>query len=339
MSAEASRTPGQHHDPLVGSVRTALENRPTPGPIAVLPEEPDVFADAIRAGGGTVAPLTSETRGIVWLSEKRSDELAVVLRENPGIGWVQLPWAGVDGFSALLERFAAESPDRPLWTSAKAAYSEPVAEHALALIIATMRQLPQKARSDGWAGTRVGTSLYGRRVVIVGAGGIAVELLRLLAPFEVDVTVIRRSAEPLEGAHRTLTSDRLGEALADADVVVLAAASTGHTAQLIGATEFGLMKRSAVLVNIARGALVDTDALVDALRDGRIAGAGLDVTDPEPLPDDHALWAEPACLITSHSADTPDMTAPLLATRIRANVEAFIDHGRFIGVVDPREGY
>ena len=337
IDAEPTRSPGQHRDPLVGSASVLTTARPEPGPIAVLPSENAVFADAVRAGGGVVAPLSEETGGVVWLSEKRADELEQVLDAHPAIGWVQLPWAGVDAFAPLLHRFADR--DAPLWTSAKGTYSEPVAEHALALVLATLRQLPQKARAEGWAESRVGTSLYGRRVVLVGAGGIAVELLRLLAPFETQTTVICRSSEPLAGATRTVTSDHLHEALAEADVVVLAAASTGDTKHLIGAAEFAVMKPSAVLVNIARGALVDTDALVTALRDGAIAGAGLDVTDPEPLPDDHALWSEPSCIITSHSADTPDMTEPLLATRIRANTEAFLDHGRFVGIVDPRAGY
>ena len=99
------------------------------------------------------------------------------------------------------------------------------------------------------------------------------------------------------------------------------------------------MKQSAVLVNVARGALVDTDALVAALSSGEIAGAGLDVTDPEPLPDGHPLWGAPNCLVTSHSADTPEMTAPLLAGRIRLNVEAFYGTAGFAGVVDPVAGY
>jgi len=108
---------------------------------------------------------------------------------------------------------------------------------------------------------------------------------------------------------------------------------------MFSTAEFTAMKPSSVLVNIARGALVDTDALVHALETGDIASAGLDVTFPEPLPDGHPLWSLANCVITSHSADTPPMTAPLLAHRISANVEAFLETGRFIGVVDPAAGY
>ena len=100
-----------------------------------------------------------------------------------------------------------------------------------------------------------------------------------------------------------------------------------------------LVPATAALVNIARGALIDQDALAEALREHRLLGAGLDVTSPEPLDGDHALWREPRCLITSHSADTPEMTAPLLAGRITENVRAFLGESRFIGIVDPAAGY
>ena len=337
-SEKTVRGTGQHKD-LVAVAAIAIEGdvRPTPGSIAVLPTANPVFVDAVTSGGGTVAPLSAETRGIVWLSERRASELAEVLAAHPAIEWVQLPWAGVDPFVPLLAEYADRA--LPLWTSAKGSYSEPVAEHALALSLALLRFLPAKSRSTSWAQSRMGVSLYGRNVLIVGAGGICRELMRLLEPFEVSVTVVRRSVGDVVGAARTVTTASLHEVLPDADLVVLAAASTGETAQLIGETELNMMKPSAVLVNIARGALVDTDALVEALRTGAIAGAGLDVTDPEPLTDGHPLWNEPNCVITSHSADTPEMTAPLLAARIRSNVEAFIDHGRFVGVVDPKAGY
>ncbi|MGV8969860.1 MAG: D-isomer specific 2-hydroxyacid dehydrogenase family protein [Microbacteriaceae bacterium] len=338
MPMPQRRGTGQHKD-LVATAAEALDGhrRPTPGPIAVLPESQQVFVDAVTAGGGVVAPLSPETRGLVWLSERRASELAEVLVAHPAIEWVQLPWAGVDPFVPLLSEFSERQ--FPVWTSAKGSYSEPVAEHALALILALLRFLPSKSRSESWAQKRIGLSLYARNVLIVGAGGISLELMRLLEPFEVSVTIVRRADAAVAGAVRTVTAEKLDDVLPEADVVVLAAASTEETAQLLGAQQFSLMKPTAVLVNIARGALVDTGALVDALASGSIAGAGLDVTDPEPLPDGHPLWGEPHCVITSHSADTADMTAPLLAARIRSNVEAFLDHGRFVGIVDPKSGY
>ncbi|RDV44877.1 hydroxyacid dehydrogenase [Leifsonia sp. ku-ls] len=317
---------------------TALppERRPEPGPIAVLPEPEQQFVDAVEAAGGTVEPLSERTRGVVWLSNKDAAAFPPVLEAHPGIGWVQLPFAGVDAFADVL---AAE--DRPglVWTSAKGAYAQPVAEHALVLALALLRVLPKRLRARSWATEPEGRSLYGLDVVIVGAGGIALELIRLLQPFGTRITVVRRSSAPVEGAARTVTSDRLAEVLPDADLVVVAAALTGGTRHLFGAEEFAAMKPTAYLVNIARGGLVDTDALLDALRSGAIAGAGLDVTDPEPLPDGHPLWDEPGVIITPHQADTPEMTAPLLAERIRQNVRAFLDDGRFVGVVDPDAGY
>jgi phosphoglycerate dehydrogenase-like enzyme len=327
------------HRAVLGRASEALpaDRQPHPGPIAVLPRRKDVFVDAVLAGGGEVADLSSQTRGIVWLSSEQAGDLRGILEANPQVEWVQLPWAGVDAFASVLGPFAGTK--RPLWTSAKGAYSQPVAEHALALTLALLRVFPTRVVARSWYRIPEGVSLYGLDVVIIGAGGIAVELLRLLAPFNARVTVVRRSPEPLAGASRTVTADRLDEVLPGADVVIVAAASTDETRHLIGAPQLAAMKPTAVLVNVARGALIDTDALVAALAAGTIAGAGLDVTDPEPLPDGHPLWDEPRAIITPHSADTPSMTAPLLAERIRTNVRALLDGGPFEGVVDPGAGY
>lgn len=326
----------QHCDPVSGHGRLP-KNLPEPGEIAVLPHASDFFAEAVAAGGGVTAELSDRTRGLVWLSEKRADELTEILQTYPGIGWVQLPWAGVDGFADVLARHTTGSG--PLFTSAKGAYSEPVAEHAVALAQAVLREFGPKARAAQWAPARTGLSLYGRHVVIVGAGGIAAEIIRLVQPYRVRVTVVRRTAGPLAGADRTVTVNALPEVLPTADVLILAAASTTQTRALIGAAELALLPPTAALVNIARGALVDQEALAVALREQRLLGAGLDVTMPEPLADDHPLWAEPRCIITSHSADTPEMTAPLLARRITENVRAFLGDSRFVGIVDPVAGY
>ena len=337
-SHATSTTTRQHRSvTAVDATPVPDASRPTPGPVAVLPKPVDVFVDAVRDGGGEVAELSADTRGIVWLSSEHPRQLVDTLDAHPGIEWVQLPWAGIDAYADAVRHYA-DRP-KPLWTSAKGAYSQPVAEHALTLALALLRVIPKRVVATSWSTAPEGRSLYGLNVVVVGAGGIAIELLRLLEPFDTVTTVVRRSTDPVEGATRTVTTDRLGEVLPDADVVVVAAALTSGTTGLIGAEQLAAMKDSAVLINIARGGLIDTDALVDALAAGRIAGAGLDVTDPEPLPDGHPLWTESRALITPHSADTPEMTAPLLAERIRENVAAFLGDGRFVGVVDPAAGY
>ncbi|TFC52549.1 hydroxyacid dehydrogenase [Cryobacterium sp. TMT2-10] len=334
-----SRSPelAQHRAVLTAAVAPLPRDRwPERGPITILPESEGAFTAAVRSAGGTVTALSPDTRGLIWLDYGRADELRATLDAHPMIGWVQLPWAGVDAFSGVLAGLG-----RPglLWTSAKGAYAQPVAEHALALGLALLRVLPKRARATTWSTVPEGRSLYGRSVVIVGAGGIALELIRLLAPFDTSITVVRRSPLPVPGAARTVPTEALHEVLQTADVVFIAAALTEGTRHLIGEREFELMRPEAVLVNVARGPLVHTDALTAALASGGIAGAALDVTDPEPLPDGHPLWHEPRCLITPHTADTPEMTAPLLAERIRLNVRAFLEDGRFVGVVDPRVGY
>lgn len=332
-----ARQPGEHRDLNGSDAAPALATRPTPGPIAVLPQPEPFFVDAARAAGATVAPLGADTRGLIWLAPDGSDALRAVLARHPQLEWVQLPWAGVDAFADLLGERAAST--LPVITSGKGTYSEPVAEQALALTLATLRFIPAKARASSWEPESRGTSLYGRHVVIIGAGGIARELIRLLAPFETRITVVRRSATPVDGAARTVTVDELDAVLPEADVLVVAAALSAASAHLIGRRQLESMRPRAVLVNIARGGIVDTDALVNALERGLIAGAGLDVTDPEPLPPGHPLWNAPNTVVTMHSADTPEMTRPLLAERVRHNVRAFLGEGQFRGIVDPRAGY
>jgi phosphoglycerate dehydrogenase-like enzyme len=153
------------------------------------------------------------------------------------------------------------------------------------------------------------------------------------------VTIVRHQPEPLPGAARTVGTDRLAEALAGARAVVLMLALTPRTRKLIGRAELAAMERDAWLVNVARGAVVDTEALVDALRSGQIGGAALDVTDPEPLPDGHPLWDLPNCLITPHTADTEEMRRELLGRRIAQNVLRLAAGQELAGLVDPGLGY
>src|SRR5580700_3655772 len=235
--------------------------------IAVGPGPAPWAAEAISRGGGEVVALDEDPVGLVWTDGAAMDALHSALATRPEITWVQLPQAGVErAFQA-----GVVDPQRR-WTSAKGAFSEPVAEHALALILAGLRQLKVRARARTW-GKPAGESLFRQPVTVVGAGGIATVLLRLLEPFGTPVTVVRRQAEPVAGAARTLTIDRLPEALAGARAVVIVVALTPQTQGLIGRAELAAMEPDAWLVNVARGGVVDTEALTAALIAGQIGGA------------------------------------------------------------------
>lgn len=332
----APERPGQHRD-VAGSEAGAARRQPSPGIVSIAPSQPHEFVEAVAAGGAVVEPISDRTTGLVWLSEKRAPELSEILSANPQIEWVQLPWAGVDGFRDL---FAALDHDNaPVFTSAKGSYAQPVAEHALALILGLARELPRKAREAIWQTDRTGLSLFGNHIVIVGAGGIPREFIRLVAPFAPRITVVRKQDEPLEGAHRTVGVDSLREVLIDADVLLIAAAATTETTHLIGAEEISALPDHAIIVNVARGEILDTNAVLNALKQDALWGVGLDVTEPEPLPADSELWNQARCVITSHSADTPLMTKFLLAERIRTNVANLMSGEPLIGVVDTRSGY
>ena len=277
--------------------------------------------------------VVDDPDGLVWLNPTDIAGLVHHLTLAPGARWVQLPFAGV-------ERVVQQGiiDHNRVWTCAKGAYAEPVAEHTLSLTLAGLRHLRARAEARSW-GARFGTSLYDQKVTIVGGGGITRALLEQLAPFRVEATVLRRRPEPVSGALRTAPVSALHEVLGGSLVVVLALALTPETTGIIGVPELDLMDETALLVNVSRGRHVDTAALVEALSVGSIAGAGLDVTDPEPLPDGHPLWSLSNCLITPHTADTSEMVIPLFAERIRMNVARFAAGESLIGVVDPDAGY
>lgn len=298
---------------------------------AIAPGEaaPAIAGAVIAAGGDVVKP--EEAEALIWTDPSDASTLGRLLAELPNVRWVQLPFAGVDRFIALLD-------DGRMWTSAKGAYSEPVAEHALALGLAGLRQLPRRARATAW-GDQAGTRLQGGKVTIIGGGGITQALLRLLGSFGVEATVVRRRPGEIPGAARVVGPEQLDGALGGARLVVLALALTPETTGIVGRGQLARMDADAWLVNVARGAHVVTDDLVDALRARTIGGAALDVTDPEPLPAGHPLWSLDNCLITPHTANTPQMAEPLFAERVRANVGRFQTGEALLGVVDPALGY
>lgn len=305
--------------------------RPDAPRIAVAPDDsPSWMADAVNEGGGYVVPL-ADAEGVVWGDPHDASGLEAVLEQAPKAQWVQLPFAGVENFVHLLG-------DDRVWACGKGVYADPVAELALSLGLAGLRGMGTYARASAWE-PPLGSNLIGGRVTILGGGGVTVSLVRLLQPFNCHITVVRRRAEDLDGVDDVVDADRYADALPGADLVVLALALTPETEGLIAADELALMERHAWIVNVARGKHIVTDDLVDALTDGVIGGAGLDVTDPEPLPAGHPLWSLPNCIITPHVGNTPEMAVPLLSARIATNVRRFADEEELEGLVDVEAGY
>lgn len=305
----------------------------TPLPVVVAPDRAPWIDAAVVAGGAELlrAPDAGRARALVWTDPGDAAPLAELVAAHPHLEWIQLPWAGIEPFRHLLDK-------ERIWTCAKGVYADPVAEHALALLLAGFRNLGAYARATTWTGD-VGRNLFGARVVILGGGGIAEKLAELLAPFRCTVTVVRRSERPVPGVDHVVGPDRLHEALDGAEALVLALPLVPETTGIVGAAELALLAPGAWVVNVARGAHIRTDDLVDALRAGRLGGAALDVTDPEPLPDGHPLWSLPNVIITPHVGNTREMAKPLLAARVTDNVARFAAGRDLVGLVDPDLGY
>jgi phosphoglycerate dehydrogenase-like enzyme len=227
--------------------------------------------------------------------------LAASLRAAPRLGWIQVLNAGYDNLEAL------GLPANLRLSTLGALGSGAIAEHALTLLLGVLRALPQSqaaAREFRWdtGGLRSAIApLSGSTIAIVGYGPIGQAVARLVQAF---------GATPVAVAQRERTEDgvvvrpygALHAVLATADAVVVCAPLKAQTTRLIDAAAFAAMRPGARLVNISRGAVVDTSALCAALDSGRLAGAGLDVTDPEPLPPGHPLWRHPRVLLTPHVA-------------------------------------
>jgi D-3-phosphoglycerate dehydrogenase len=306
-----------------------------PPKVAVFPPLPSVEA-AARAGGAETTHDPTEADAIVWTDPSDPDGLRALLRTSRA-RWVQLPFAGIESFFA-----AGVIDDAHTWTCMKGAYGPATAEGALALMLAAARQIHRHARARTWlprAQTATHRRLEGAAVLVVGTGGIGRALASYLGPLGARVLAANRSGEPMPGAERTARVADIAELVPLADWIVLAAPSTPETHHLVDEAFIARMKPGAWIVNVARGDLVDTLALVEALRAKRIGGAALDVTDPEPLPDDHPLWDFDDVIVSSHTANTKEMAVPELAALVARNVRKFANGEPLEGLVDPDAGY
>jgi D-2-hydroxyacid dehydrogenase (NADP+) len=258
--------------------------------------------------------------------------------------WVQAPAVGV---GHILSDELIASPI--VLTSARGVRARAIAEHVISVTLALARQLPIVIRrqvAHQWALDEIEASgairtLQNRRMGIIGLGSIGLEVARAAAGFGMRVSGIRRHVDQPrpDFVDEVFPPERLNELLRISDVVVLSAPLTPDTRQLIGPSALSVIKPGALLVNIGRGRLIDDEAVVAALGDGRLGGAALDVFTREPLDPESPLWDLPNVIITPHiSGAMEDYWTPLVAL-FAENLRRF-EHGQpLLNVVDKQAGY
>jgi phosphoglycerate dehydrogenase-like enzyme len=253
----------------------------------------------------------------------------------PSVRWVHIFGAGIEAFPL------GELGDRVL-TCAKGATSVPIAEYVLAVMLAYEKQLPEQWLSEpppAWnvpQGGQLG-GLAGATLGLVGVGTIGTEVARRALAFDMEVVAHRRTSSPMPLPG--IEAATLGDVLARADHLVITAPATPETYHLIGEDALKQVKPGVHIVNIARGPLVDSDALMAALDDGRVARASLDVAEGEPLPAGHPLYSHPGVRLTPHLSNSSSRTANRTVQIFTENLARWRAGDGLAGVVDPVVGY
>jgi phosphoglycerate dehydrogenase-like enzyme len=267
---------------------------------------------------------------------------AEVVAAAPALRWVQSPSAGVE--------YVARIPtlvDSPiLVTNTRGAHGPSISEHVFAMLLNFTRGLPSAIdwqRRRHWGrqeGYRALREIKGATMGIVGFGAIGRAVAQRALAFEMDVLAL--DAQAVDGSpfvDEVWPPSRLPELLARAEVVVVAAPLTAETHHLLDAAALGTMRPDAYLIVVSRGGIVDEDALAAALGAGKLAGAGLDVTEHEPLPPESPLWDLPNLLITPHLAGASDAKERRCVEIFRDNIIRYVNGDPLLNLVDKRLGY
>jgi D-2-hydroxyacid dehydrogenase (NADP+) len=254
--------------------------------------------------------------------------------------WHHVPWAGVEGIVTPLMR------DRGVVLTNSRGISAPnMAEHAIAFILAFGRAFPtffdeqQRRAWRGWDDRPSFFELTGQTVLLLGTGAIGKAIAARLRPFGCRIIGARRLGGHVEGFDDVVTFDALPSILPLVDHVVSSLPLTPGTSRIVDRTFITSMKPGSRFYNIGRGGTVDQDALIEALHRGHLAGAGLDVTDPEPLPEDSPLWDAPNTIITGHTSGASPMTHERNAGVLRDNLRRYRSGEELLNVIDLEQGY
>jgi phosphoglycerate dehydrogenase-like enzyme len=303
---------------------------------ARLKQVPDVELITVETEDELAAAIPDAELLLLPDSHYSADTARTLKSQAKKLAWIQLLSAGYDAVGRH------GYPGNVAITNAGPAFAPAVATQALGLLLGVQRQFPilladQKKHQWDKGGARERCAApIDSTIAVLGFGFIGSEIGRLLKAFGAHVVALTRSAKPHPHADESLSIRELSAVLPRADAVVIALAAGPETRHLIGAEEFALMKPSAYIVNIARGYIIDGAALGKALRDGTIAGAGLDVTEPEPLPPDDQLWDAPNLIIAPHMAGAPGaVTAKRLAQVVYDNVTRHLKGEALAHIVTP----
>ena len=264
---------------------------------------------------------------------------AQIPQNSPRLRWIQGTSAGIGG---MLDRTGlVKSPI--VFTTAAGVHGVPLAEFTLLGLLHFAKRMPRLARDRAerrWQ-MHTTTQLRGSRVLLVGLGGVGREVARSLAAVGVEVVGagLPGKTYDLQGVREYVTDSQIGDVLATVDALVLACPLTARTRHLIGEREIALMRPGAVIVNVARGAVIDESALIDALTAGHLGGACLDVFEIEPLPENHPLWSMPNVIITPHVAGTSPRIAERHTQVLLENVRRFVAGEPPATPVDKRRWY
>ncbi len=253
--------------------------------------------------------------------------------------WVQIYSAGAE--RQLFPEFRASDV---VLTNAKIIQGPEIADHAMALLLALTRSIyqtiPARAQEKWTRGQHRPIELNGKTAVIIGVGGIGMQIAQRAHAFGMRVIGVDPKDIPYTYfISKVVPPDRLDAVLPQADVVFVSAPLTPASEKTMGARQFDLMKPNSYFIAVSRGRLYDTDALVQALENKRLAGAGLDVTNPEPVPPGHRLWKFDNVVITPHIAGSSDGVQARRMELLKENLRRFVAGEALLNVVDKQRGY
>ena len=265
------------------------------------------------------------------------------VRAGKNLQWVQAMSAGVEGL--LFMSGGNDLRDSKIvLTNNKIVQGPEIADHAMAMLLALSRQLPRymaAGQQENWDSGRFGgIELNGKTAVVIGLGGIGMQIATRAWAFGMTVIGVDPEDKPFSPfVKKVVKPDQLDEVVPEADVVFISAPHTEKSHKMMGAAEFELMKPKSYFIAVSRGGIYDMGGLVKALDSKRLAGAGVDVVDPEPLPKGHPLWKFNNAIVTPHIAGRSDRDHDRMLNTLKENIERFVDGKPLLNVVDKQKGY